>query len=175
MNSLQTVATVLATLSTIIIAAFTAALFKLQSRQHRHEKAVRQAHYKLALFDKRMEVYFALEEMLRGFLKAGHPPFEDVRKLMHETRNADFLFSGELLTFLQEIIDKSLEYHRLSKSWEHLDNKSAATADMTEEEKLEHKKAQDKMGEIAIWFARIVDNDRLKQELGPYLKLPEAV
>ena len=64
------------TIATSVIAMFTIALFILQFRQHRHSVKVNRANYQLALFDKRMETYSAIEEFLKTFWREGQPKLE---------------------------------------------------------------------------------------------------
>ncbi len=51
------------TMANIAIACVTVALFVLQFRQHSHNKKIANANHKIALFDKRSQTLFDIEDL----------------------------------------------------------------------------------------------------------------
>lgn len=165
------------TIATITIAIFTVALYYLQSKQHclqskqhMHDVKVTRANYLLALHERRMAVFNAIEDMFRAFYREGEPPLDAAVKLRHATRNAEFIFPDAPLEFIREIIAKSFRYRHLSTV---LRRPQRGIAPAQEDAAREQSQAE--MNDIEDWFHDQVEDDRLKTEFGPYLRLPETV
>jgi len=162
-------------LATLAIAVFTIALFILQFFQHRHDKKVARANYKLALFERRMEIFNAIEDMFSQFWRDGRPPLDAAVKLRHAARNAEFIFPEKPLQFIEEIIEKSFEHRKATLNWEPL-RKRAYDGEVLSKNEVRHKKlALAERQVVESWFHQQTEDKRLKIEFGPYLKLPESV
>lgn len=98
--------------ATTVIALFTIAMFVLQFRQHQHDKKVANAKYKFALFDKRLQVYYTIEKFIREFWKHGRPTMDATRELRFNARTAHFLFPKQVLSFVDELVEKGFVYER---------------------------------------------------------------
>ena len=159
----------------VVAALFTALLFIHQWVQHNFRKKVDRANYKLALFDKRMTTYLALEDMLRAFIREGGPPIEDVIKLRHEARNASFLLPDKACSFIEEIVEKGFDYKKASVVWEPLRKRAYEGETLPPADGVKLKKLVEEMHEIINWFLEQINNNRLQDEFSPFLKLPESV
>lgn len=158
-----------------VIAAFTAALFLLQWWAFRHHRRVQDADFKLRLFDKRMEVYRAVEECLLGFVTDVDSRREKILEVRRKCRDAGFLFPEAPAAYLEEIVEKTVDYDNARHRWEKLQSKSSEDRQLTTEEENRWEKTYDTMNEIASWFAEQYSHGLLKKELGPYLDLPEKL
>jgi hypothetical protein len=165
-----------AVFATCVIAFFTIALFVLQFLQHRHEKKVSRANYALALYEKRLEVYFEIEQFFSVFFREGRVTSDAVSNLRHKCRNARFLFPDKPLAFVDEIVEKSFQLGRAEFRWEPLRERAEhdrGVLSPKERENLED--ALNEMHGIASWFRDQINQGRLAAEFDPYLKLPESL
>jgi hypothetical protein len=161
--------------ATCIIAGFTVGLFILQWFQHRHDKKVANATYKVTLFEKRMAVYFEIEKNLQEFMREGGPPMEATLALRYNARNAHFVFPKEAIAFVDELVEKGFEHHRAELKWEPLRKRAWEGEDLSDQENEALQNALDKKHEIEDWFMQQVQDKRLEAALGPYLILPSAL
>jgi len=154
---------------------FTVALVILQVFQHHHDKRVARANYMLALHERRMEIFNAIEDMFGEFWREGQPSMEAASKLRHAARNAEFIFPEEPLQFMEEIVTKSFEHRRATTKWEPLRARSWDGEPLSPEEVEQRNQALEKRTAVENWFHQQSDDGRLKREFGPYLKLPESI
>jgi len=162
-------------IATVVIALFTVALFGLQFLQHRHDKKVSRANYALALYEKRLEVYFEIERFLGAFLHEANAPVEAAIDLRLKCRNARFLFSDKPLAFIDELFKKSFALTRAEEKWEPLRARAFGGEKLLPDENLELEDALNERREIRDWFNEQILQGRLAAEFDPYLKLPESL
>lgn len=158
-----------------VIAAFTICLFFLQWRQHSHAKKLNRANYRLALFEKRMQTFFHIEEFFKEFNRDGKPSIEAAVRLRYNARTAHFLFPPHPLKFVDEIVTRSFEYYRAQLAWEPLRKRAWEGEQLTPEEVAAKKKHLEDMHEQQGWFHAQGEAERLQKEFAPYLLLPESV
>lgn len=162
-------------IATVVIAIFTVVLAGLQWLSWQHNKFVSRANYLVIMHDKRMHVYNAAVEFLKIFMRDGEPNLEDAMALKGKIRNADFLFPEEALGFFEEMVSKSIEHKNAYDRWEPLRARAFDGEVLTAEEQEQKEQAlADKM-EIERWFLEQITNNRVRTELGPYLKMPASV
>ena len=164
-----------ATIANLVIAGVTIALFVLQYRQHLHSKKIANANHKVALFDKRTEVFFDIEEFFRGFYREGRPSAESAAQLRYKARNAHFLFPDKPLQFVEEITRKAFEHNQANIVWEPLRARAFAGEELTPQEVETKDAALGKMHDIQNWFIQQMEDGRLQREFEPYIKLPETI
>ncbi|MGX1495568.1 hypothetical protein ACSSV1_000589 [Labrenzia sp. MBR-25] len=163
------------TLATIVIALFTIAMFILQYRQHAHSKSVAHANYQLALYEKRIAIFFQIEDALRQFMRDGRPSFEEAAKLRYNARLAHFLFPPQPLKFVEELVTRALRHRVCDRVWEPLRERSFNGEELSPEEITRRDEALKEMHEIEDWFHAQIENSRLQSEFEPFLKLPETL
>lgn len=164
-----------ATLATISIAILTFFLFWIQFFQHRHERRTSSANYKVALFDKRLNVFDNIEEYFSSFMREGRPSIEEVMKLRAKVRNANFLFPPEPLKFVQEVVNKSFEYQKFYLVREPLRERAWNKEELSEEEVARKDAALERMHAIQNWFLEQIQSERLRKEFSPYISLPQSL
>jgi len=162
-------------IATVVIAIFTVVLAGLQWLSWEHNKAVSRANYLVIMHDKRMLVYNAATEFLRIFMRDGEPNLEDAMALKSKIRNADFLFPEEALGFFEEMVVKSIKHKNAYDKWEPLRARAWEGEALTAEEQERKEQALDDKMEIERWFFEQIETNRLRTELGPYLKMPATV
>jgi hypothetical protein len=180
--------------STFLIAGFTAALFVLQRRQHKHDIKVSNTNYRLALHEKRIEIITAVEEFVGDFYRSGEPDLHKAAEMMFRLRDADLLFPPEALTAIREFRTKAGEYHVLKARVEHLNSElgpflvwDAAEPRPTEEEitkrhnkvRVEIAEKHKEMHEIGSWVLAQTEGQRddIKwlKPLREHMKLPPSL
>lgn len=164
-----------ATSATVVIAVLTASLFILQYRQHRHAKRVSNANYQLALFDKRIETFYMVRKIMTNYFRDGQPSFEDAMKLRSHSQTAVFLFPDDVVELLNEMADKAVRHHTLSKKWEPLRARAFSGQLLSNEEEKAKDEALDSMHEIEDWFLELTRSSRLSDTVNKHLKLPEKL
>ncbi len=164
-----------ATYATIIIAVLTLCVFVLQYRQHRHNKIVTNANYQIALFDKRMETYHEVRQVMTNFFRDGQPSLNDAFKLRNHAQTARFLFPTSVISFLETIADKAFEHHKHGIIWEPLRKRSSKGEELTEQEIVKRDSALDAKHEIEDWFLDLVQSAKFSNVIDPHLKLPDKL
>ena len=162
-------------IATCMIAVFTVALFALQYSQHRHDKKIANANYKMALFDKRMQFYYAIEEFFKEFWREGGPPIEAAVKLRFEARTAHFLFPKEPIKFIEELVQKSFEHQNAKIRWEPIRKKAWEGEELSAEETAQKEKLLNEMRAVERWFHQQTEEGRLQAEFEPFLVLPDTL
>jgi len=171
----STMAAAIAALSTVIIVVVTVSQFILQRKKHQHEIEVANANYQVALFEKRIETVFSIEQMMGEFFKTGRPSVEAALKLRYQVRHADYLFPEKSLGFIKELIDKAFEHQRAKDRWEPLRERAYNREELTDGEEKEKVEALAEMHRLERWFLEQCREERLKAEFDQYLKLPESL
>ena len=161
--------------ATSVIAIFTVVLVLLQGWQIYHQKKVARVNYLVMLHDRRMEVFNKIEDMFGEFWRKGQPPLDAAINLRYATRNAEFIFPDGPLQFIEEIVSKSFEHSHATNRWEPLRARAYAKETLTPDEVSQKKIALEERIEIEHWFHQQSEDGRLKQEFGPYLRLPKTI
>lgn len=180
--------------STLVIAAFTAALFVLQRKQHKHDIEVADANYRLALHDKRLEVLSAVEEFVADFYRSGDPSLDKAAEMMFRLRDADLLFPKDALEPIKEFKRQAGRYYVLKSRVDHLRGIIATEVyDGTESEEARAERRDkeveeayrevseklDKMHDIQRWVVDRTDGQRENIEwlkpLREYMELPPTL
>lgn len=163
------------TIATIIIALLTLSLFILQYKQHKHDKRVTSANYKLSLHDKRLETLLEIKGVLQNFFRKGQPSLEDAFRLQQHLQTARFVFPEEVTDFIEEMSSKALEHYKQTEIWEPLRKRAFDGEKLSAEENKAKEDALNKKHEIERWFIDLLMGTRLNDELDPYLMLPTTL
>nr|WP_321511651.1 hypothetical protein [uncultured Celeribacter sp.] len=163
------------TIATVIIACLTFCLFFLQYRQHRHDKLVTNANYKLALHDKRLETLQEIKEVLGNLFRAGEPSLEDAFRLRQHLQTARYVFPGEVTDFIEEMSSKAFEHYKQVQIWEPLRKRAFNGETLSAHENKTKEDALAKAHEIERWFFDLARGTRLNDKLDPYLMLPTTL
>jgi len=162
-------------ISPVVIACFTILLFFQHCSQLRHDKRVSRANYALALYEKRLEVYFEIEKILNVFLREARVPLDASTSFRRNCRNARFLFPEGPLEFVAELFEKSLDLECAQDEWEPLRARANRDGALSPADKEAEAHARKKMHDVQHWFRDQINLGRLAAEFDPYLKLPESL
>lgn len=161
--------------STVIIAVFTTLLFAWQWRQFRHTKKVANANYKFSLYERRLETYLHVRQMMWMFFRDGQPSLKDAVDLASHAQTAKFLFSSDVISLLEEISRKAIEYDRHHQIWEPLRARAFAGETLGPDEDAQKKSALKAKHEIELWFHEQLKDGKFTSVFEPYLNLPEKL
>lgn len=163
------------TFATILIAVLTFCVFVLQFLQHRHDKRVSNANYQLALYDKRLETYFAVRKVMANFFRDGQPSIKDAFELRNHAQTAKFLFPPDVICFLEEIATKAFDHNHQQTIWEPLRKRAFEGDELSEDEIVRKEAALKAKHEIEDWFLELVRSSKFSDVIDPHLKLPDSL
>ena len=107
--------------------------------------------FRLALFDKRLEVFNAAGELIGTVLSRARADNDDLRKFLWETRQNEFLFGSDIAAYFHEIYSKASDVYSLEGA--------------TDEGSIQQKAA------ALIWFSG--KGDEIKKKFGTYMAFKE--
>lgn len=163
-------------IATATIAIFTIALAMLQLCQMSHAKKVARVNYMVALHNKRMAVFFEIDNFLSDFMREGEPSLSVILDMRSKLRTAHFLFPQEALKFIDDMTEKTRKYHMASRNLHTLNKKhSSSGGQLSKEEEERREKNLNVTDEIEEWFLEQVQKKRHFSELENYLRLPATV
>ncbi len=107
---------------------------------------------RLDLFERRMKVFGACQELFSFIAREGELGHDEVYKFIENTANAEFLFGKEIRAYIDEVREKSL---RLISIKEQLSKKSRTAA-----EKIQSNLLSEESRELTMWFGNQFDVSR---------------
>lgn len=120
--------------------------YKINQAAHRIEKDK----LRLNLFDRRLRVFEACQDLLSFVVREGKPTRDENLKFLRNSSEAEFLFGKEIETYIDEMSKKSLDLIHVR---EKLDNKVYKTEE-------ERTKLTGEDEELFEWFRHQYENSR---------------
>ncbi|WP_370285808.1 hypothetical protein [Pseudooceanicola nanhaiensis] len=161
--------------STLAIAWLTLALFRMQRRENAHAKKVAEANYKFQLFQKRLEVYFAVREYYVEFYKLGSPSMEAASRVHEVSLTARYLMGDDVQKFLISLRDHAFDFRSLERKDERYQSKINRGGELNEEENAKHQQLLDQMQAIEMTVGQLCTVEKLDEVFTPYLKMPDSL
>ena len=87
---------------------------------------------KLALFDKRFQVWQGVKDYLDSAIRDFDVSTEDIFKFKHQTRDAFFLFGNEVELYITKLISNGAELRKLNKDYEKLRRQGEKSEEVNE-------------------------------------------
>ncbi len=109
---------------------------------------------RLDLFERRLKTFEACRDLFYFVVREGKATYEELNKFSTNSANSEFLFSDDVILYIKEIREKTLELIQTEK---HLSNSNLSTDDRGELAR--------KYGDIEIWFS-----EQLNQSKGIFKK-----
>jgi len=133
----------------------------LQERELNSQRELQEWQFKHDLYDKRLRLFLYTMGFLADFGKDVQVNFAQTTELLSNTRESDFLFQGDVSGFINEVYEKSNDWH--------LTNERLKVQGHPESEK----ELKAHFSEIERWI--LIDAwKKAKQKFTPYLKLVVA-
>ncbi|WP_152612806.1 hypothetical protein [Leisingera sp. ANG-M6] len=161
--------------STAIIAAFTVLLFVWQWRQFRLSRTVARANYRLSLYEKRLDVFYALKTYFDEHVFKSKVEMENARAMYRSTIAADYVFGEEVRQFIDQLYKIEVDLNYLDGKCGHINNKVELQVELTEEEAADRAQYVNENTALLTRRFKMGSEDQFYAVFEDYLNLPNEL